>query len=143
MINNPKVARIIAVVVIAMLVITLAASLFGCAAAKPATTTASTDPKSGLKVVAVADLPKEAQNTLKLIDQGGPYPYSRDGVVFGNLEKLLPKHDRGYYHEYTVTTPGEKDRGARRIVTGNGGQRYYSDDHYKSFRRITEDGGTS
>ena len=142
MINNPKTARIIAVVVIAMLVITLAASLFGCAAAKPSASV-STDPESGLRIVAVADLPKEAQATLKLIDQGGPYQYSRDGVVFGNLEKLLPKHDRGYYHEYTVTTPGEKDRGARRIVTGNGGQRYYSDDHYKSFRRITEDGGTS
>ena len=142
MINNPKTARIVAIVVIAMLVITLAASLFGCAAAKPSASD-STDPESGLKIVAVADLPKEAQATLELIDQGGPYPYSRDGVVFGNLEKLLPKHDRGYYHEYTVTTPGEKDRGARRIVTGNGGQRYYSDDHYKSFRRIAEDGGTS
>jgi len=141
-INNPKTARIVAIVVIAMLVLTLAASLFGCAATKPAASE-STDPESGLKIVAVADLPKEAQATLKLIDQGGPYPYSRDGVVFGNLEKLLPKHDRGYYHEYTVTTPGEKDRGARRIVIGNGGQRYYSDDHYKSFRRITEDGGTS
>ncbi|MEU4289599.1 ribonuclease [Kribbella sp. NPDC026596] len=144
MINNPKTARIVAIVVIAMLVITLAASLFGCAAAKPAaTTTASTDPESGLKVVAVADLPKEAQDTLKLIDQGGPYPYSRDGVMFGNLEKLLPKHDRGYYHEYTVKTPGENDRGARRLVTGNAGERYYTDDHYKSFRRVAGDGGTS
>ena len=141
MINNPKTARIVAIVVIAMLVITLAASLFGCAA-KPSASD-STDPESGLKIVAVADLPKEAQATLELIDQGGPYPYSRDGVVFGNLEKLLPKHDRGYYHEYTVTTPGENDRGARRIVTGNSGQRYYTDDHYKSFRRIGEDGGTS
>jgi len=140
-INNPKTARIVAAVVIAMLVITLAASLFGCAA-KPSAS-AGTDTESGVKVVAVADLPGEAQAMLKLIDQGGPYPYSRDGVVFGNLEKLLPKHDRGYYHEYTVKTPGEKDRGARRIVTGNGGQRYYSDDHYKSFRRIAEDGGTS
>ncbi|WP_329475808.1 ribonuclease [Kribbella sp. NBC_01484] len=142
MINNPKTARIVAIVVIAMLVITLAASLFGCAAAKPSAA-GSTDPESGLKIVAVADLPKEAQATLELIDQGGPYPYSRDGVVFGNLEKLLPKHDRGYYHEYTVTTPGEMDRGARRIVTGTGGQRYYSDDHYKSFRRIADDRGTS
>ncbi|MER7249925.1 ribonuclease [Kribbella sp. NPDC000426] len=139
MINNPKAARIIAAVVIAMLVITLAASLFGCSA-KSAT---DVDPDSGLKIVAVADLPKEAQDTLKLIDQGGPYPYSRDGVVFGNLEKILPKQDRGYYHEYTVKTPGEKDRGARRIVTGNAQERYYTDDHYKSFRRIAEDGGTS
>jgi ribonuclease T1 len=140
-INNPKAARIVAVVVIAMLVITLAASLFGCSADTKASS--YVDPESGLKIVAVADLPKEAQATLKLIDQGGPYPYSRDGVVFGNLEKILPKHDRGYYHEYTVKTPGEKDRGARRIVTGNAGERYYTDDHYKSFRRIAEDGGTS
>jgi len=140
-INNPKAARIVAAVVIAMLVITLAASLFGCAADTKASN--GVDPESGLKIVAVADLPKEAQDTLKLIDQGGPYPYSRDGVVFGNLEKILPKHDRGYYHEYTVNTPGEKDRGARRIVTGNAQERYYTDDHYKSFRRIAEDGGTS
>ncbi|HZX03576.1 ribonuclease [Kribbella sp.] len=140
MINNQKTARIVAVVVVAMLVITLAASLFGCSAD---TKTRGTDPASGLKYVAVADLPKEAQDTLKLVDQGGPFPYSRDGVVFGNLEKILPKHDRGYYHEYTVKTPGEKDRGARRIVSGNGGERYYTDDHYKSFRRIAENGGTS
>ncbi|HEY3559194.1 MAG TPA: ribonuclease [Kribbella sp.] len=142
MINNPRAARIVAAVVVAMLVITLAASLFGCSADAKSKST-SVDPTSGLKYVAVADLPKEAQDTLKLIDQGGPYPYSRDGVVFGNLEKILPKHDRGYYHEYTVKTPGEKDRGARRIVTGNAGERYYTDDHYKSFRRVAEDGGTS
>ncbi|MET9272769.1 ribonuclease [Kribbella sp. NPDC003557] len=142
MINNPKAARIVAVVVIAMLVITLAASLFGCAAGRADEKT-GVDAESGLRIVGTADLPKEAQDTLQLIDRGGPYPYSRDGVVFGNLEKILPKHDRGYYHEYTVKTPGEKDRGARRIVTGNAGERYYTDDHYKSFRRIAEDGGTS
>jgi ribonuclease T1 len=140
-INNPKIARIVAVVVIAMLVLTLAAALFGCSAGKARTS--DVDPESGLPVVAVADLPKEARDTLKLIDAGGPYPYSRDGVVFGNFEKILPKKDRGYYHEYTVKTPGEKDRGARRIVTGNAGERYYTDDHYESFRRIAEDGGTS
>jgi ribonuclease T1 len=140
-INNPKAARIVAVVVIAMLVITLAASLFGCAAAKPSEA-GGTDPESGLTFVAAADLPAEARDTLKLIDQGGPYPYSRDGVVFGNFEKILPKQDRGYYHEYTVKTPGESDRGARRIVTGKPDERYYTDDHYKSFRRIAADGGT-
>lgn len=140
MINNPKAARIVAIVVIAMLVITLAASLFGCAA-KPAASS-STDPDSGLTFVAAADLPGEARDTLKLIDQGGPFPYSRDGVAFGNFEKILPKQDRGYYREYTVKTPGESDRGARRIVTGKAGERYYTDDHYKSFRRIAADGGT-
>jgi ribonuclease T1 len=136
-INNPKAARIVAVVVIAMLVITLAASLLGCSAAK----SSSTDPESGLTIVAVADMPTEARDTLKLIDQGGPFPYSRDGAVFGNFEKILPAQDRGYYREYTVKTPGEKDRGARRIVTGKGGERYYTDDHYQSFRRIAADGG--
>jgi ribonuclease T1 len=93
--NNPKVARIIAAVVIAMLVITLAAALFGCSASKPATSAPSTDPDSGLVVVAVAGLPKEAQQTLTLIDQGGPFPYDRDGVVFSHFEKILPKQDRG------------------------------------------------
>jgi ribonuclease T1 len=140
-INNPKTARIVAAVVIAMLVITLAASLFGCGAAKPASTS-SKDPESGLAYVAVADLPQDAQQTLQLIEKGGPFPYDRDGVVFGNFEKILPKQDRGYYHEYTVKTPGEKDRGARRIVTGKNSERYYTDDHYQSFRRIQADGGT-
>ncbi|MEV0288128.1 ribonuclease domain-containing protein [Kribbella sp. NPDC050820] len=139
MINNPKAARIVAIVVIAMLVITLAAALFGCSAQEKAS---STDTDSGLTVVAMADLPDEARDTLKLIDQGGPFTYSRDGVVFGNFEKLLPQQDRGYYREYTVKTPGENDRGARRIVTGKGGERYYTDDHYKSFRRVAADGGT-
>jgi ribonuclease T1 len=143
MINNPKAARIVAAVVIAMLVITLAASLFGCGASgataedKPAK-----DPVSGLAYVAVADLPPEARQTLELIDKGGPYPYRRDGVVFQNREKILPKQQAGYYREFTVKTPGENDRGARRIVTGKGDERYYTDDHYKSFRRIQADGGT-
>jgi ribonuclease T1 len=141
-INNPKAARIVAVVVVAMLVITLAASLFGCAAAKPSTAS-SADPGSGLRIVGVADLPAEAQQTLTLIDSGGPFPYSRDGVVFGNFEKILPQHDRGYYHEYTVKTPGESDRGPRRIVTGKASERYYTDDHYNSFRRIEARRGTT
>lgn len=139
---SSKTTRIVAVVVIAMQVLTLAASLIGCAPAKQAGST-DVDPESGLRYVAVADLPEEARDTLKLIDRGGPFPYDRDGAVFGNFEKLLPQQDRGYYREYTVKTPGERDRGARRIVTGNGGQRYYTEDHYKSFRRIAEDGGTS
>lgn len=142
MINNPKAARIVAAVVIAMLVITLAASLFGCSAAKPASASTK-DPDSGLAYVAVADLPKEAQQTLRLIDQGRPFPYSRDGVVFGNFEKILPKQNRGYYHEYTVKTPGESDRGTRRIVTGKNSERYFTDDHYKSFRRIQADEGSN
>ena len=89
-------------------------------------------------VVAAADLPPQARETLSLIAAGGPFPYSRDGIVFGNYEKRLPLRNRGYYREYTVPTPGTKGRGARRIVAGEGGERYYTDDHYRSFRRIRE-----
>jgi ribonuclease T1 len=87
--------------------------------------------------VAAADLPAEAQQTLALIDAGGPFPYDRDGVVFENREGLLPHESTGYYHEYTVPTPGENDRGARRIITGASGELYWTDDHYRSFERIT------
>ena len=83
-------------------------------------------------------LPPEARETLALIKAGGPFPYQRDGAVFGNREGLLPKRERGYYREYTVRTPGAKDRGARRIVAGRGAEYYYTADHYRSFRRIIE-----
>jgi ribonuclease T1 len=73
-----------------------------------------------------------------LIKQDGPFPYSRDGVTFGNYEKRLPLRQRGYYREYTVKTPGSRDRGARRIVAGREGEYFYSDDHYRSFLRIQE-----
>jgi ribonuclease T1 len=86
--------------------------------------------------VKLSRLPAEARRTITLIDQGGPFPYAKDGVVFGNYEKLLPQQKRGYYHEYTVRTPGSRDRGARRIVTGQDGEIYYTDDHYKSFRTV-------
>ncbi|MCC8403470.1 ribonuclease [Paraburkholderia sp. MMS20-SJTN17] len=92
--------------------------------------------------VALAQLPREAVNTLNLIAAGGPYPYQKDGIVFGNYERVLPVHRRGYYHEYTVPTPHARNRGARRIVCGGPLQRtdncYYSDDHYTSFNRIVE-----
>jgi ribonuclease T1 len=88
--------------------------------------------------IAVHELPPEARRTLELIRKGGPFPYERDGLVFGNFEKQLPRRERGYYREYTVRTPGARDRGARRIVAGRGGELYYTDDHYRSFRRIRE-----
>jgi ribonuclease T1 len=100
---------------------------------------ARTTPEA-LPEVALAELPKEARELRALIDNGGPFHYSRDGVVFGNRERILPSKPRGYYHEYTVRTPGAKDRGGRRMVCG--GPRtmpdvcYYSDDHYQTFRRI-------
>lgn len=92
--------------------------------------------QASLANIAVKDLPVEARETLALIDKGGPFPYDRDGIVFGNFEKRLPIKDRGYYHEYTVKTPGVRHRGARRIVTGKGGERYYSEDHYQTFKRV-------
>lgn len=83
-------------------------------------------------------LPAEAIETIALIRQGGPFPHQRDGVTFGNREKLLPARERGWYREYTVKTPGARDRGARRIVAGRDGTLYYTDDHYRSFKRILE-----
>lgn len=94
------------------------------------------DPESGLRWSAAAALPSEARSTLALIAAGGPFPYERDGSVFQNRERILPDEARGYYREYTVVTPGSDDRGARRIVAGARGERYYTDDHYASFRRI-------
>ncbi|HET7432364.1 MAG TPA: ribonuclease domain-containing protein [Nocardioides sp.] len=99
-----------------------------------------TSPSGQLPTIAVADLPPEARHTLALIDAGGPFPYEQDGVVFHNYEGVLPPERDGYYHEYTVETPGSDDRGARRIVTGSPGQGpteyYWTDDHYQSFERI-------
>jgi guanyl-specific ribonuclease Sa len=83
-------------------------------------------------------LPPEAIHTLELIERGGPFPYDRDGTTFQNRERRLPEQPRGYYREYTVATPGSPDRGARRIVTGGQPPEvyYYTDDHYRSFRRL-------
>ena len=100
-----------------------------------------------LDETAQAGLPKEAQATLDLIQKSGPFPYSKDGTTFGNREKILPAKPRGFYREYTVKTPGSRDRGARRIVCGGNAERasehssapcYYTGDHYASFSRIKE-----
>ena len=88
--------------------------------------------------ISLLDLPKDARETINLIKKGGPYPHERDGATFGNREGLLPKRERGWYREYTVRTPGARDRGARRIVAGRDGTLYYTDDHYRSFKRILE-----
>ncbi len=92
--------------------------------------------------IAVAELPPEARETLALIRLGGPFPYGQDGTEFGNRERLLPPKERGYYREYTVKTPGARDRGARRIIAGGepraAREFYYTDDHYRSFSRIKE-----
>ena len=88
--------------------------------------------------VLLSQLPPEAARTLVLIKQGGPFPYRKDGTTFGNRERRLPAREQGYYREFTVPTPGAKDRGARRIVAGRDGTLYYTDDHYRSFKRILE-----
>ncbi|MFF1688716.1 MULTISPECIES: ribonuclease domain-containing protein [unclassified Streptomyces] len=90
----------------------------------------------GMSTVPESRLPTEARTTLTLIDKGGPFPYAKDGAVFGNFERELPRQSRGYYHEYTVPTPGERDRGARRIVMGQSHETYYTDDHYESFKAV-------
>lgn len=92
--------------------------------------------------IALSELPREGRATYALIREGGPFPYDKDGSVFGNRERLLPAHQRGYYREYTVRTPGAKNRGARRIVCGGKPTTpdacYYTSDHYASFREIVE-----
>ncbi|HEX6886883.1 MAG TPA: ribonuclease domain-containing protein [Candidatus Nanopelagicales bacterium] len=94
--------------------------------------TATTD----LPTMTVAQLPPEGIQTLELIEAGGPFPYSKDGATFGNREGILPDQPTGFYAEYTVETPGSDDRGARRIVGGDDGSRFYTDDHYASFREV-------
>jgi len=93
--------------------------------------------------VALAALPQEARHTEQLIRSGGPFPHAKDGAVFGNRERMLPRQPRGFYREYTVKTPGSRDRGARRIVCGGQDARapqacYYSADHYSTFKRIVQ-----
>jgi ribonuclease T1 len=96
----------------------------------------------GLPEVNLDQLPREAQQTMALIRAGGPFPYEKDGAVFGNYEGVLPRQKRGYYREYTVKTPRARNRGARRIISGgdpkSSGEYYYTSDHYKSFRRIRD-----
>ena len=89
-------------------------------------------------VMTTGQLPPEARETLRLIDAGGPFPYNRDGIVFQNRERRLPTRAKGYYREYTVPTPGSRDRGARRIIAGDRPPAvfYYTADHYQTFRQI-------
>ena len=91
---------------------------------------------SGLPTIQYDKLPVQARDTIGLIQRGGPFPYRQDGAVFQNRERLLPARPNGYYHEYTVKTPGSPDRGARRIIAGDKGELYYTDDHYDSFRQV-------
>lgn len=103
---------------------------------------ASPEVSTAIAWIDLAELPPEARDTLRLIKAGGPFPYDKDGTRFGNRERVLPQRSPDHYTEYTVRTPGERTRGARRIVAGGdprtSGEYYYTDDHYKSFRRIRE-----
>ena len=91
---------------------------------------------SGLPTIQYDKLPVQARDTIELIQRGGPFPYRQDGAVFQNRERLLPAKPNGYYREYTVKTPGSPDRGARRIIAGDKGELYYTDDHYDSFEQV-------
>jgi ribonuclease T1 len=97
-------------------------------------TVTATPAAAAVGSICYSDLPSQAHETLELIEQGGPFPYSQDGTVFSNREGVLPSQSSGYYHEYTVITPGSSTRGARRIVTGEENREdYYTADHYASF----------
>jgi ribonuclease T1 len=120
---------------------------WGSVAASAVTGTAALargpDAADATTTISLSALPREAQATEKLIRAGGPFPYSKDGSVFGNRERLLPRKPRGQYREYTVMTPGALNRGARRIVCAGAEPRapeacYFSADHYSSFRRIVQ-----
>jgi ribonuclease T1 len=104
--------------------------------ASPSPSAGYQTPCSGLPGIAVADLPQQARDTLALIDRGGPYPYSQDNTVFGNLERVLPERPKGYYREYTVVSPGSSSRGTRRLVVGAQGDIYFTADHYQTFRQV-------
>ena len=114
--------------------------LFGAALAAENANAFASDAKrtTEFPVIFATDLPQEARDTLALIKKRGPFPYTKDGVVFSNRERILPKQARGYYREYTVKTPRAKNRGARRIISGAPGEYYYTHDHYISFKRIKE-----
>ena len=121
----------------------LAAAVFSlCLASAPhARGPAPASSSEPLATVTLSGLPAQAHHTYRLILAGGPFPYEKDGIVFGNRERILPARRRGYYREYTVRTPGLRDRGGRRIVCGGWQPAlpdvcYYSADHYSSFRQI-------
>ncbi|WP_092526036.1 ribonuclease domain-containing protein [Amycolatopsis arida] len=139
MVDHTKPLRHLTALLVAVVVTLLggtgqAATAAATPATSPLTVAAECGDTTGFRVVPLADLPAEAGETYRLIQRGGPFPYpEKDGSVFANRERLLPLCETGYYREYTVPTPGSPDRGARRIVTGSGGEHFYTADHYRSF----------
>jgi ribonuclease T1 len=120
---------------------TLGSTAYAVPAAEP-TSSASTLAPTAIPTCALSSLPSQASDTLDLVQSGGPFPYPQDGTVFQNREGILPDESSGYYHEYTVKTPGSDDRGARRLVGGGAlttpAYVYYTDDHYSSFCEVDE-----
>lgn len=106
------------------------------ATSAPQPTAQPAQPLAGFGSATAEELPEQARQTLALIARGGPFPHRQDGAVFQNRERLLPRQPSGYYHEYTVETPGSDDRGARRIITGAAGEIFYTEDHYASFIQV-------
>jgi ribonuclease T1 len=148
---NRTVTKVGGIITAVAVVLLLAYTYVGSGGAPPTavpTTTSTTTARAstgtpppgngdGLASVRLADLPVQARQTVALIDAGGPFPYAKDGATFNNFEGVLPSKPRGYYREYTVKTPGERDRGARRIVTGDRDRElFYTADHYETFARV-------
>lgn len=127
------------------LVLTAVLALAGCGSSSsrssPASSTSASKP-AGMSTIAEASLPVEARDVIKRIDDGGAFQYRQDGVTFQNRERLLPAEPGGYYREYTVSTPGAADRGARRLILGRHGELYYTPDHYRSFLWVVRGGAT-
>ncbi len=130
--------------IVAAMKLGLMASLISLTMLSPSLVQARGPQPSGeIDTIALAQLPKQGRDMMTLIYQGGPFRYDKDGTVFGNRERILPAKTRGYYREYTVRTPDERTRGARRIICGGikpaaPDACYYTDDHYASFRRIAQ-----
>lgn len=127
------------------LVLTAVLALAGCGSSSstsPPAGSASASKPAGMSVIAEASLPAEARDVIKRIDDGGTFQYRQDGVTFQNRERLLPAEPGGYYREYTVSTPGAADRGARRLILGRHGELYYTPDHYRSFLWVVRGGAT-
>lgn len=128
------------------LVLTAVLAVAGCGSSSsskssPASSTSASKP-AGMSTIAEASLPAEARDVIKRIDDGGSFQYRQDGVTFQNRERLLPAEPGGYYREYTVSTPGAADRGARRLILGRHGELYYTPDHYRSFLWVVRGGAT-
>ena len=129
--TRPRRAQLLlALLIAAVLALAGCGSKSSPSAAKPA----------GMSTIAEASLPAEARDVIKRIDDGGTFQYRQDGVTFQNRERLLPAEPSGYYREYTIATPGEADRGARRLILGRQGELYYTPDHYRSFLRVVRGG---